>query len=63
MDLTPEEIMMLNMVRIILNNGWSVKDETLLEKIVQYANSEACQLKYVEWLRRREGQLPETLIC
>ena len=51
------------MVRIILNNGWSVKDETLLEKILQYANIEACQLKYVEWLRRREGQLPETLIC
>lgn len=55
MDLTPEEIKMLNMVRIILNNGWSVKDETLLEKILHYAKIEACQLKYVEWLRRREG--------
>jgi hypothetical protein len=63
MDLTPEEIMMLNMVRIILNNGWSVKDETLLERILQYAKIEACQLEYVDWLRRREGQLPETLIC
>jgi hypothetical protein len=54
---------MLNMVRIILNNGWSVKDETLLEKILHYAQIEASQLKYVEWLRRREGEIPEALMC
>ena len=54
--------MMLNMVQIILNNGWIIEDEKLLDQILQTSKIEACQLNYVEWLRKREGELPETLL-
>lgn len=64
--MTPEEIKLLNVARIILNNGWSIRGEDLLEHMMQFSGMQMSQLSYVDWLDKMKSDpkiaVPEDLL-
>lgn len=65
-DLTPEEIKLLNVARVILYNDWSISGENLLEYLLQFSGMQACQLQYIDWLDKMKSdskiKIPESLL-
>lgn len=51
-DIQPEEIKLINLIRVILQGGWII-DTNVLQECLKLTGLEVCQGRYLEWLEER----------